>query len=115
MADDGPITCEELLDTLTGWIGREVRILLGPEGSTAGRVYVRWNGRLRAARPDSSLWTHGEDGAEPIAFQIGDDPDSFFAVHANALRHAEWVSRRHEFLMFGMTGVELGIKCQPGD
>jgi hypothetical protein len=45
----------------------------------------------------------------PVAFQVGDSPDSLLALHRNAFHHAERVSRRFAFLTFGMTGIE----CQP--
>ena len=104
------MTFEELVETLTGWTGREVHVLLGPEGETAGRLYVRWHGRLGKIRPDAPLDPQGDAGA--VAFQIGENEESVLAVHPEALRHAEWVSRRHGFLTFGMTGVEVGIEAQ---
>jgi hypothetical protein len=113
--DDGgdAITYDELVQTLNGWVGREVHVLLGPAGPMGGRVYVRWHGRLTATWADRSLRPVGLDGREPIAFQVGESPDSFLALHADAFRHAEWVSRKFEFLAFGMTGVEVGVECQP--
>jgi hypothetical protein len=53
------------------------------------------------------------DSQEPLAFQIGESPESFLALHADAFTHGEWVSRKFEFLTFGMTGVEVGVECQP--
>ena len=115
MSDQGAITYDELVKTLKGWIGREVHVLVGPAGPMGGRVYVRWHGLLAAAWPDGSLRPVGIAGQQPLALQIGESPESFLALHADASTHGEWVSRKFEFLIFGMTGVEVGVECQPAE
>ena len=112
-ADHGPITCDELIEVLMRWVGREVHILLGPAGPTAGRVYVRWHGPLTAMYRHPGVKRDDDVGEQPVALQIGDSAESFLAVHPAAVLHAEWVSRRFEFLWFGMPGVEVGIECEP--
>jgi hypothetical protein len=80
-------------------------------------VWANLAGKLRAS-DEGAAWDNyltGGPKRNAIAFQVGDDKESYFVIYGELLGDAWWVSRKHRFLIVEMETVEIGISATVRD
>jgi hypothetical protein len=121
VSDPEPLTFDGLIATLREWAGRPAVVTCGPAPSVhppgRGLVWMHVRGRLHTSEA-GEFWGsvgNGKPAREAIAFQVGDDPESYVVFYRELFTHGYWVSREHGFFIAEMGSISVGVSVAPGD